>query len=91
MGLDPTSFWAETPGGFAATMRGRISARKAAYDLALFGAWQGERMHREDRLQPLGEYLKRREPDNPQTSAERLAVFQTLAAGGVGLKIERIR
>lgn len=39
-------------------MRGRIAARTAARDLAVMGAWQTERFAREERLKPLGHYLK---------------------------------
>ncbi len=63
----------------------------------LFGAWQGERFAREERLKPFKHYrkeLKQRGAKGAvaaQSPAERLSVFRAIAASGIGLTIERIR
>lgn len=94
-GLDPVAFWDQSPASFAAAMRGRIAARANAYDLALFGAWQGERFARTDKLQPLAHYLKRkgRRTDRPAigTPQTMLAAFATLAGTGAPITIEKLR
>jgi hypothetical protein len=62
----------------------------------LFGAWQGERFAREERLKPFKHYRKELSQRGPrgavaaQSPAERLLVFRAIAASGVGLKIERV-
>ncbi len=73
-------------------MRGRMAARRGAYELATFTAWQAERFARSEKLQPLRHYLKSsaKRPQGPPTPAERLAMHKARAAAGVPVKITRI-
>jgi hypothetical protein len=75
-------------------MQGAIARRRADYELALFGAWNGERFHRVERLRPFPHYAKAMRsaaaPSRPQTAQERLAVFTAMAGAGVPLKITRV-
>lgn len=68
--------------------------RQQDYQLAMFGAHQGERFHRVERLRPFYHYAKQLSAKPPeerlQTAAERLAIFEALASSGVPLKITRI-
>lgn len=61
----------------------------------MYGAWNGERFHREDRLRAWGHYARHARklsaaPQKQQTMQERLAVFTSMAGSGVGLKITKI-
>ena len=75
-------------------MRGRLRAERAAYEHALYGAWQGERFAREDKLQPFKQYLSRAKTTDTakpsQTPMEALAVFHGLQSAGIPMKITRI-
>jgi len=75
-------------------MRGRLRAERSAYERALYGAWQGERFAREDKLQPFKRYLspaKTTDAGSPsQTPMEALAVFHGLQSAGIPIKITRI-
>lgn len=78
-----------------AAIKGAMEARRGDYELALFGAWQTERFARIEKLKPLAQYVKearkRSGPRLAQSAQEKLASFHAIAAGGVPLKIERIR
>ena len=60
----------------------------------MFGAWQGERFAREDKLKPLSQYQRqaktKRRPSRRQRPAETLAVYEALASSGAPIKITRI-
>ena len=75
-------------------MSGRINQRRHDYTLSLHTAWQGERFARAEKLKPFKSYAKalatKATDQGPQTPAEKLATFHTLAAAGVPLKITRI-
>lgn len=59
-----------------------MAARRAAYEQAMFGAWQTERFAREERLKPFGQYVKS-PPKSGQTSssADRPSAGQAMLAG----------
>lgn len=75
-------------------MSGRINQRRHDYTLSLHTAWQGERFARAEKLKSFKSYAKalatKAADQGPQTPAEKLATFHTLAAAGVPLKITRI-
>ncbi|MEG8021798.1 hypothetical protein [Sphingomonas aerolata] len=75
-------------------MRGRLRAERSAYERALYGAWQGERFSREEKLQPFKRYLSQAKATNTaqpsQTPMEALAVFHGLQSAGIPIKITRI-
>lgn len=91
-GFAPLEFWEHTPCTYAAAIRGAIDRRRADYDMALYGAWNAERFHREELLRPYSHYAKQAgkasgQQKRMQTAQERLAVFTAMAGGGVGLTI----
>jgi hypothetical protein len=75
-------------------MRGRFKRERGRYELALYSAWQGERFTREDKLKPFNKYLSEarasKSLQRAQTAGEALAVFSSLHASGVPMKITRI-
>lgn len=75
-------------------MSGRVDEVGRRYDLALYGAWQGERLAREEKLRPLKHYQRaaRRQPksNRPQRPDEMLGVFRALEQSGVPIQIRRI-
>ena len=71
-----------------------MKAVRGTYELAIFGAWQTERMHREDKLRPLRHYLKQSaapRPHSPPTAAERLARYRALERSGASVQITRLK
>lgn len=88
-----TDFWDQSQASFAAILRGSAERSRREYERTLWGAWQGERFTRTDRLKRWKVYqreVRRTEPKRRQTDAEKLDVFRSLQAAS-GLKITRLK
>lgn len=88
-----TAFWDQSQASFAAVLRGAAERERRDYERTMWGAWQGERFTRTDKLKGWKVYqreIRKAAPKKRQTDAEKLDVFRSLAAAGAGLRITRL-
>lgn len=75
-------------------MTGAATRRKLDHELAMAGAWHGERFRREGkRLKPLGHFLRQLRDDGKnlaKKTAELASAFQAMAKRGLNIKVRRI-
>lgn len=84
-------FWAGSQATFGAAVRGRLKLRDHDYALAMFGAWQGERFQREEKLKPFRDYARELRRRERQSKSEMLNRFREIAASGVPMKITKLK
>jgi hypothetical protein len=87
-------FWDQSVATYNAAMNGAATRRKLDHELAMAGAWHGERFRREGkRLKPLGHYLRQLRDDGKslaKKTAEIASTFKAMAARGLDIKVRRI-
>lgn len=87
-GLEPESFWKQTPRSFVTIMEGRSRAAKTHYEQGLSLAWHVEAFARQKRLKPLEKYL--RPASRRPTGGDMLATFKAFKKQGAAMTIKKL-
>lgn len=75
------------------TILGRIDARRDDYELAKYAGWKAIWFHRQERLEPFGNYAVKEQPEadgERQRPEEMLASLVSRASGGAPINVELV-